>query len=156
MVFTSTTPWKPKNVNFFQKVRNWWNWILSVPRVSVCREKKSPWLRQYQSCISNWYVNGKVFMSTKTWEPRNLIFFFKVRNWIWLVFRLVLKSLNQHPSRSQHAPICRHRGWYRRPFEGRHLVLFWYHHKKLWMKTMFIRCYILLLFYIHAKYSFLL
>ena len=26
---------------FFQKVRNWRNWILSVPRVSECREKKS-------------------------------------------------------------------------------------------------------------------
>ena len=101
----------PKMWIFFQKVRNWRNWIMSVPRVSVCREKKSPWLRQYQSYISNWYVNGKVFTSTTTWEPRNLIFFFKkVRNWIWLVFWLVLKSLNQHSSRSQHAPTCRHRG----------------------------------------------
>ena len=106
-VFTSTTPWKPRNVKIFQKVRNW---ILSVPRVSVCREKKSPWLRQYQSYISNWYANGKVFTSTTTWEPRNLIFFFKkVRNWIWLVFWLVPKSWN-HSSRSQHAPIWRHRG----------------------------------------------
>ena len=62
---------------FFQKVRNLWNWILSVPRVSVCREQKSPWLRQYQSYISNWYVNGKVFTSTTTWEPKILIFFSK-------------------------------------------------------------------------------
>ena len=123
MVFTSTTPWEPKNVNFFQKLRNWRNWILSVPRVSVCRETKSPWLRQYQSYISNWYINGKVFTSTTTWEPRNLIFFFKkVRNWIWLVFWLVLKSLNQLSSRSQHAPICRHRGCIVVPFQGRHLV----------------------------------
>ena len=38
--------------------------------------KKSPWLCQYQSYISNWYVNGKVFTSTTTWEPKNLIFFF--------------------------------------------------------------------------------
>ena len=76
-VFTSTTAWKPKNVKFFQKVRNWQNWILSVPRVSVCRETKLPWLRQYQSYISNWYVNGKVFTSTTTWEPINLIFFSK-------------------------------------------------------------------------------
>ena len=37
-------------------------------------------------------------------------FFKKVWNWIWLVFWLVLKSWNQHSSRSQHAPICRHRG----------------------------------------------
>ena len=39
--------------------------------------KKCPWLRQYQSCICNWYVNGKVFTSTTTWEPKNLIFFSK-------------------------------------------------------------------------------
>ena len=42
MVFTSTTPWKPRNVKFFPKVRNWRNWILSVPRVSICREKNRP------------------------------------------------------------------------------------------------------------------
>ena len=76
MVFTSTTPWKPRNVKFFQKVRNWRNWILSVHRVSVCREKKSPWLRQYQSYISNWYVNGKVFTSTTTWNQKILFFIF--------------------------------------------------------------------------------
>ena len=105
MVFTSTTPWKSRNVKTFQKVRNWRNWILSIPRVSVCREKKSPWLRQYQSYISNWCVNGKVFTSTTTWEPNFFFFLQKVRNWI----RLVLKSWN-HSSRSQHAPICRHRG----------------------------------------------
>ena len=100
----------PEMWNFFQKVRNWRNWILSVHRVSACREKKSPWLRQYQSYISNWYVNGKVFTSTTPWELKNLIFFFKkVRNWIRLVFWHVLKSWN-HSSRSQHAPICRHRG----------------------------------------------
>ena len=74
-VFTSTTAWKPKNLNFFfsNKVRNW---ILFVPR-----ERKSPWLRQYQSYISNWYINGKVFMSTSykptTWKPKNLNLFFK-------------------------------------------------------------------------------
>ena len=90
-----------KCVFFFFKVRNQRNWILSVPRVSVRREKKSPWLCQYQSYISNWYVNGKVFTSTTTWE---LIFFFffilEARNWIWLLFWLVLKSWNQHSSRS--------------------------------------------------------
>ena len=76
MIFTSTTPWKPRNVKIFQKVRNWQKWILSVPRVSVRREKKSPWLRQYQSYISNWYVNGKVFTSTTTWEQKKKNWFF--------------------------------------------------------------------------------
>ena len=36
-------------------------------------------------------------------------FFKKVWNWIRLVIWLVLKSWN-HSNRSQHAPICRHRG----------------------------------------------
>ena len=40
-------------------------------------ELKSPYLRQYQSYISNWYINGKVFTSTTQWKPRNLIFSFK-------------------------------------------------------------------------------
>ena len=106
MVFTSTTPWKPRKVNFFKKFEI----FCPYPDFSYA-EKKSPWLRQYQSYISNWYVNGKVFTSTTTWEPKYLIFFFfkKVRNWIRLVFWLVLKSWN-HSSRSQHAPICQHRG----------------------------------------------
>ena len=46
-------------------------------------------------------------------KVRNSNFHFwclKVRNWIWVVFWLVLKSLNQLSSRSRHAPICRHRG----------------------------------------------
>ena len=110
LVIDSATPWNPRNVKIFQKVRNWQNWILSVPRVSVRREKKTPWLRQYQSYMSNWYINGKVFTSTTTWEPKKFDFFFKkVWNWIRLVFWLVLKSWN-HSSRSQHAPIGRHRG----------------------------------------------
>ena len=49
----------PKSWIFFKKVWNWRNWILSVPQVSVLREKESPWLRWYQSHISNWYINGK-------------------------------------------------------------------------------------------------
>ena len=68
-----TSPWKTKNVNIFQKVWNRQNWILSVPRVSIRREKKSPWLCQYQSYISNWYVNGKVF-EYYNMETKNLIF----------------------------------------------------------------------------------
>ena len=47
------------------------------PEFPYAEKKKSPWLRQYQSYISNWYVNGKVFTSTTAWEPTNLIFFSK-------------------------------------------------------------------------------
>ena len=54
---------------------------LSV-HLSVPREKKSPWLRQYQSYIGNWYINGKVFTSTTySMETQKFEFFFKkVRN----------------------------------------------------------------------------
>ena len=65
-VFTSTTIWKSKKlIFFFFKVRNWRNWILSV-------EKKSPWIRQYQSYISNWFINGKVLTSTAARKHKNL------------------------------------------------------------------------------------
>ena len=95
-----TTSWKPKKFDFFFKeVLNWQNWILSVPRVSVPREKKSSWLCQYQSYISNWYINGKVFTSTTAWKPKNLIFFFKkVRNWISPCILTCAKELKSHPS----------------------------------------------------------
>ena len=105
--------WNQKNwFFFFQKVRNWQNWILSVPRVSVCREKKSPWLRQYQSYISNWYVNGKVFTSTTRWEPKKKDFFSSKKFEIEfdLYFDLCWRAENKHSSRSQHKIICRHRG----------------------------------------------
>ena len=99
---------KSSNFDFFQKKFEFD--FCPYPEFPYAEKKKTPWVRQYQSYISNWYVNGKVFTSTTPWEPKNLIFFFKkVWNWIWLVFWLVLKSWN-HSSRSQHAPICRHRG----------------------------------------------
>ena len=41
---------------------------------SVPQKKKSPWLRQYQSYNSNWYINGKVFTSTIAWKPKKLNF----------------------------------------------------------------------------------
>ena len=69
-VFTSTTPWKPENLNFFSKK-------FEIRILTFDEELKSPYLRQYQSYISNWYINGKVFTSTTPWKPRNLIFFFK-------------------------------------------------------------------------------
>ena len=59
----------PKSWIFFKKA---WNWILSVPR-----EKKSPWLRRYQSYISNWFINGKVFAVTTALKPKMLNFLSK-------------------------------------------------------------------------------
>ena len=47
-------------------------------RLSVPREKKSPWLRQYQSNSSNWYINGNVYTSTTAWKsPSPQKWFFK-------------------------------------------------------------------------------
>ena len=57
------------------------NFRMRIPKhclsvhLSVPREKKSPWLRQYQSYISNWCINGKVFTSTTPRKPKNLNFF---------------------------------------------------------------------------------
>ena len=69
----------PEMWNFFKK--------FEVDKIEFCpylefpyaEKKKSHWLRQYQSHISNWYVNGKVFTSTTTWEPKHLIFFFQTK-----------------------------------------------------------------------------
>ena len=106
----------------FQKVQNWRNWILSVPRVSVCREKISPWLRQYQSYISNWYVNGKVFTSSTTWESKNLIFFFQKSSKLNLTCILTCAEELKSFKWVSTCTYMSTSGMHRRPFEGRHLV----------------------------------
>ena len=66
--------------------------------LSVPREMKSPWLRQYQSYISNWYINGKVFTSTTQWKNKNLNFFskkFEIE--FWLVFWLFTSTTAWRP-----------------------------------------------------------
>ena len=106
----------PKNVNFFsKKVGNRRNWILSVPRVSIRREKKSPLLCQYQSYISNSYINGMVFeyynMGTKIW------FFFSKK--FEIEFDLCWRAeINIQVGLTYMSTS----GMHRRPFEGRHLV----------------------------------
>ena len=62
--------------------------------ILTCDEElKSPQFRQHQSCISNWYINGKVFTSTTASRPKNLIFL-SSKFEFWLVFWLELKSWN--------------------------------------------------------------
>ena len=63
---------------------------LSV-HLSVPREKKSPYVRQYQSYIINWYINGKAFTSSTPWKQKKLNFFQKSSKF---EFWLVLKSWN--------------------------------------------------------------
>ena len=91
----STRAWKPK---FVLKIVQ--NLILSIARVSVHLEKKLPWLHQYQSYISNWYINGKVFTSTTASKPKNLLFFsrkFEIDFWLvsksWILQSFVNTSL---------------------------------------------------------------
>ena len=76
-----------------------------------------PWLCQYQSYISNWYVNGKVFeyynMGTK-----NLIFFSKKFE---IEFDMGWRAeINIQVGLTYMSTSVMHR----RPFEGRHLVNF--------------------------------
>ena len=73
------------------------------PEFPYAEKKKSPWLRQYQSYISNWYVNGKVFTSTTTWDPKNLIFFskkfeieFDLYFYLCLRAEIIQVALNMH------------------------------------------------------------
>ena len=56
------------------------NMRIPKPCLSVPWEKKSPWLRQYQSYISNWYIKGKVSTNTTTWKPENLNFCWKLKS----------------------------------------------------------------------------
>ena len=92
----------PEMWNFFKKFEIDEIEFCPYPEFPYAEKKKSPWLRQYQSYISNWYVNGKVFTSTTTWEPKNLIFFFKFEIEFDLYFGLCWRAeiiqvgLNMH------------------------------------------------------------
>ena len=90
---------------------------MSVSRVSIRQEKKSPWLCQYQSYVSIWYVNGKVF-EYYNMETKNLIFFskkFEIKfDLCWKAEIIIQVGLTYMTTSGMH----------RRPFEGRHLVYF--------------------------------
>ena len=46
--------------------------VSNVLKVYTGTIKSDNWhLRQYQSYISNWYINGKVFTSTTAWKPKS-------------------------------------------------------------------------------------
>ena len=119
---------------------------LSV-RLSAPREKKSPLLRQYQSYISNWYVNEKVFTSTTTWEPKNLIFFSKKFEiefdlyfdlcWRAEIIQVVSTCTSMSTS-----------GMHRRPFEGRHLVLFFCNVFYFFFFVFFAQCFFFFFFFL--------
>ena len=59
--------------------------------LSVPWEKKSPWLRQYQSYFSNWYINGK---SSRVLHHGNPKIWKKIQKSSKFEFWLVTKSWN--------------------------------------------------------------
>ena len=62
---------------FFKKFEIDENEFCPYIEFPYAENKYRPGFVKYQSYISNWYVNGKVYMtSTTTWEPKILIFFF--------------------------------------------------------------------------------
>ena len=58
-----------------------------IPILTCGEELKSPYRRQHQSYISNWYINEKVFISTTPWKPQKIDFFFQIcpKFEFWLV-----------------------------------------------------------------------
>ena len=99
-VFTSTTPWKPHNLIFFFFQKSLNLNFQTFPRLSVRREKKLPWLCWYQSYISNWYINRKVFTSTTT---KNFIFSKKFEIEFDLYFDLCWRAeINIQVGRNMH------------------------------------------------------
>ena len=83
--------------------------------LSVPLEKKSPWFRQYQSYISNWYINGKVFTSTTPWKPKNLNIFSKkfefwllTKSWNHLSFVNISPTLVINMSMERSSQVLQH------------------------------------------------
>ena len=85
------------------------------PEFPYAEKKKSPWLCQYQSYMSNWYVNEKVFTSTTTWEPKIWFFLRKFEIEFDLCWRA---EINIQVGLTYMSTS----GMHRRPFEGRHLL----------------------------------
>ena len=65
-----------ENLIFFSKK-------FEIQNLSFNKELKSPSLRQYQSYISNWYINGKVFTSTTHGNSKIWFFFLKFEFEFW-------------------------------------------------------------------------
>ena len=70
---------------FFQKSSKFEFWLLTKSWNHLS------FVNRYQSYISNWYINGKVFTSTTAWKPKNLNF---SQNGSKFEFWLLMKSWN--------------------------------------------------------------
>ena len=72
--------WKGLDEYYTMETRKFEKKFKKVRNLTFDEQLKSPYLRLYQSYISNLYINGKVFTNTTPWKPPNLIFFVEVRN----------------------------------------------------------------------------
>ena len=84
--------WKGLHEYYTMETRKFEFFFKKVRILTFDEELKSPYLRQYQSYISNWYINGKVFTSTTPWKPRFFFFFFQKS--LKFEFWLLTKSWN--------------------------------------------------------------
>ena len=117
MVFTSTTPWKLKNLIFFQKSLKFEFWLVTMSWNNLSFVNISPTLvidtsmERSSRVLQHWSI--KIWFKKFEIEFRLVFclicFLFKFEIGFWLIFRLVPKRWN-HSSGSQQAPIWRHRG----------------------------------------------
>ena len=66
----------PEMWNFFKKFEIDEIEFCPYPEFPYAEKKNRPGFVNFQSYITNWYVNGKVFTSTTTWEPKKKKIFF--------------------------------------------------------------------------------
>ena len=100
----------PEMWKFFEKFEIDKFEFCPYPEFPYAEKKKRPGFVNISPTL---VINASTERSSRVLQhgnQKNWFFFFKkVWNWIRLLFWLVLKSWN-HSSRSQHAPIGRHRG----------------------------------------------
>ena len=78
-LWVATTAWKPKNwmSKKFEIEFCPYSWV------SITQKINHPgFVNISPTLVIDSYINGKVFTSTTTWKPNNLIFFKNVQNWI--------------------------------------------------------------------------
>ena len=120
-VFTSTTPWKPRNVKYFQKIRNWLNWFLSVPEFPYAEKKNRPGFVNISPTL---VIDTSTERSSRVLQHGNqkIWFFFqkslKLNSTCILTCAEELKSFKWVST----CTCMSTSGMHRRPFEGRHLV----------------------------------
>ena len=81
--------------------------------VSVCPYPEKRNHHSFVNISPTLTIDTSMERSSRVLHHGNPIFFFFKKVWNWIltcILTFMLKSLNQHSRRSQHAPIWRHRG----------------------------------------------